>query len=63
VKRFIGWVLTVSGGAGALWGGIAVLTGSSRERLAIVPDFSVNAITVGLVGLATLTVGLVWVRD
>jgi len=63
VKRLIGWLLTIAGGSAALWGVISVLTGSSRSQVQITPDIAVNAMVGGLVGLAALTVGLIWVRD
>ena len=63
VKRFIGWLLTLSGGTAALWGGVSLLTGALESRLSIAPGFAVNAMTGGLVGLMALTVGLIWVRD
>jgi hypothetical protein len=63
MKRFVGWLLVLVGGAGALWGTASVLTGSSHARLDFGPDLSVNALVGGLVGLAVLTAGLFWVRD
>jgi hypothetical protein len=63
MKRFIGWLLTVVGVAATLWGGFAVLTGTAESRLTLTQDVSVNAMTEALVGLAALTVGLIWVRD
>ena len=63
MKRFTGWLLTIGGGVATLWGGVSVLTGASESRVWITPEFSANALTVGLAGLALLTVGLVWVRD
>lgn len=63
VKRFIGWGLALAGGAAALWGGSCVVTGSTDSRLHFTPELSLNALTVGLAGLAVLTVGLIWVRD
>jgi hypothetical protein len=63
VKRFIGWGLVLAGGVATLWGGYSVLTGSTSASIPITSDVSVNALTGGLVGLAVLTVGLVWVRD
>jgi hypothetical protein len=63
VKRFIGWLLTITGGAAALWGGVSLLTGAIQNSLQLAPGFAVNAMTGGLVGLMALTVGLIWVRD
>lgn len=63
MKRFIGWGLALTGGAATLWGGACVVTGSTDSRLHFTPDLSLNALTVGLAGLAVLTVGLIWVRD
>jgi hypothetical protein len=63
VKRFIGWGLTLAGGAAAVWGGTCVITGYSTSRLHVSPELSVSALTVGLAGLAVLTLGLIWVRD
>jgi hypothetical protein len=58
-----GWFLTVAGGVGVAWGGICVLTGVSETRLTLAQGVSANALTVGLISLAVLTVGLIWVRD
>jgi hypothetical protein len=63
VKRLIGYGLSIVGGIATLWGGVALLTGSSQMQVAITPEFSPSALTVGLVGAAVLTVGLIWVRD
>jgi hypothetical protein len=63
VKRFIGWGLTLAGGTATLWGGTCVITGTSESRMHFTPDLSLNALTVGLAGLAVLTIGLIWVRD
>ena len=63
MKRFTGWILTLTGGAAAGWGAVCVVTGSSQTQLNVTPDLSVSALTTGLIGLAVLTVGLVWVRD
>lgn len=63
MKRFIGWGLVLAGGAATGWGAVAVLTGSSEARMHITPDTSVSALVGGLIGLAVLTVGLLWVRD
>lgn len=63
MKRLIGWILTFAGGAATLWGGLALLMGESQRRLLLAPDVSVDALTGGLLGVAVLTVGLLWVRD
>ncbi|MCS6863621.1 MAG: hypothetical protein RMJ56_14260 [Gemmataceae bacterium] len=63
MKRLMGWVLTLAGGAATLWGGFALLMGESERRLMLTPEVSVNALTGGLLGVAVLTVGLLWVRD
>lgn len=63
MKRLTGWFLALAGGAAAAWGAVSVLTGSSRARLDITPELSVNAMVTGLAGLAVLTIGLIWVRD
>ena len=63
MKRFIGWLLTISGGGITLWGGVSLLTGNSQTRVQLTHDLSVTALTGGLVGVALLTVGLIWVRD
>lgn len=63
MKRFIGWGLTLAGGAATLWGGTCVITGYSASRLNVSPELSLSAMTVGLAGLAVLTIGLIWVRD
>ncbi len=63
MKRFIGLFLTLLGGAAMIWGAISVLTGSSATRITLINDLSVNALTGGLVGVATFTVGLIWMRD
>jgi hypothetical protein len=63
VKRFTGWILAVTGGVAAAWGAVAVLTGTSQSRFNVTSNLSVDAMTTGLIGLAVLTVGLVWIRD
>ncbi len=45
------------------WGCLSVLTGSSRARLEFGSEFSVDALTGGLAGVAVLTIGLIWARD
>jgi hypothetical protein len=39
------------------------MTGTSESRMHFTPEFSLSAMTVGLCGLAVLTLGLIWVRD
>jgi hypothetical protein len=63
MKRFLGGLLALAGGAATIWGGACVITGSSESRLNVSPELSLNAMTVGLAGLAVLTIGLVWARD
>ena len=63
MKRFTGWILIIAGGIVAAWGAVSVMTGSSSARVALTHDLAVNALTGGLIGLAVLTVGLIWVRD
>lgn len=63
MKRFTGWIMTITGGITASWGAVAVMTGTSSARVSITDDFSVTAMALGLVGLAVLTIGLIWVRD
>ena len=63
MQRFFGWVLAIIGGIGVLFGAYHVLTGTSRTTVEITHDVSVNALTIGLTGLAVFTVGLIWVRD
>ncbi|MCS7022286.1 MAG: hypothetical protein NZU63_10715 [Gemmataceae bacterium] len=63
MKRFIGLLLTVAGLGGALWGGVHVLTGGATTRLSLTSDFSLPAMTIGLIGLTLLTVGFIWLRE
>ena len=63
MKRFVGWLLVLAGGAATGWGGLSVLTGASRTRLELSSDLSVDALTGALAGIAVLTIGLIWVRD
>ena len=63
MKRMTGWILTIAGGLGVLWGGVCVLTGASETRLTLSNDVSASALTVGLISLAVATIGLIWVRD
>ncbi|MDY3551272.1 hypothetical protein R5W24_000347 [Gemmata sp. JC717] len=63
MKRLIGLVLTVSGSVPLIWGGLSVLKGSAGAQIPITDEFSVTALTGGLVGAATCTLGLIWLRD
>jgi len=63
MKRFIGVVLAMAGAVGVVWGGYHLLSGASQARLTLANNVSVDAMTGGLIGLATLVFGLVWVRD
>ncbi len=63
MKRFIGWMLVLTGGVAAAWGGVSVLTGSTHTRVELGSNLSADALTGGLAGVAVLTVGLIWVRD
>jgi hypothetical protein len=63
MKRFIGMLLAMAGGAGALWGGYKALVGETSTVVAVTNDFSLSAMAVGLIGLAVCTVGVVWLRD
>jgi hypothetical protein len=62
MKRMLGWGLVLAGGAAVLWGAHSLLTGA-RSEFQLSPDLTINGLSGGLVGLAVLTVGLVWVRD
>lgn len=63
MTRFFGWLLTLAGGAATLWGGYYVMTGQSSAQLPVTDTISVSAMITGLVGVATLTLGLIWTRD
>ena len=63
MKRFTGWILAISGAIAAGWGAVSVMTGSSGHQVSITSTLSVSALVIGLAGLATLTIGLVWIRD
>lgn len=63
MKRFFGLVLTVTGGAVVLWGGYHVLTGQSSAQVRLTDGLSISALMVGLIGVLTFTMGLIWVRD
>ena len=60
MKRFVGWLLAGAGLVGTGWGGFLMLSGSSAAKMAPLP---VDAMTGGLIGVALLTIGLVWVRE
>ncbi len=63
MKRFVGLLLALAGGAVMLWGVVGVLTGSSDTRAALTDELSVTALMAALVGVTGFTVGLIWVRD
>ena len=60
MKRFFGWLLAGTGLGGAGWSAYYLLSGSSHAQLAPLP---INAMTGGLIAVALLTVGLIWVRE
>lgn len=60
MKRFCGLLLTGVGAAAAVWGGYFTLTGASDSLLHPLP---VKALYGGLIGVALLTTGLIWIRD
>lgn len=63
MKRMTGFLLATAGGAALVWGVISVLTGEASARVSITNEFSVTALTGGLAGAATFTLGLIWTRD
>ncbi|AWM40024.1 hypothetical protein GobsT_15670 [Gemmata obscuriglobus] len=63
MKRLAGLVLTVLSSVPLIWGGLSVLSGSAGARISITDDFSVTALTGGLIGVTTFTLGLIWLRD
>lgn len=63
MKRMTGWIFTIGGGITAALGAVTVLTGTSQSTVVSVSGTSLNGMTTGLIGLAVLTVGLIWVRD
>lgn len=63
MRRFIGLFLTIFGGGLTLWAGIYVLTGQSGAMLTLTPDYSLTAMTGGLIGVAVFTTGLIWMRE
>lgn len=63
MKRFIGLVLALAGGAATLWGGFYCLTGNASHVISVTQGFSVTALTAALAGVAVLTLGLIWARD
>ncbi len=60
MKRFIGLLLAGVGVVGTCWGGFCCLSGSSEAMMHPVP---ISAMYGGMVGVACLTIGLVWMRD
>lgn len=60
MKRFVGWLLAGAGLVGTGWGGFLMMSGASSAKMDPLP---VTAMTGGLIGIALLTVGLVWARD
>lgn len=63
MRRFAGLLLTVTGLGGTVWGGVHLLTTGATTRLYLTDQFSLPAMTVGLIGVALLTVGFVWMRE
>lgn len=63
MQRLFGVLLAILGGVIILWAAYYIMTGQSSYRLRLTDDFSVSALTAGLAGAATFTVGLIWVRD
>jgi hypothetical protein len=63
MKRFIGLLLTGLGAVAVLWGGYHVLAGESNVQVAITDKLAITTLTSGLVGVALISLGLVWMRD
>lgn len=63
MQRFIGLLLTLVGAVTVLAAGYHVLIGQSDARLYVTDDFSLTAMTGGLIGVTVFTVGLIWMRD
>ena len=63
MKRFFGMLLALGGGAATIWGGYHALIGESSLRYEFTPDFSMSMMTIGLIGIAVCTLGIIWVRD
>jgi hypothetical protein len=63
MKKFVGLLLALAGGAATLWGGYRIINGESGARLHVTEDFSLTAMTVALIGVLVFTIGLVWNRD
>ncbi len=63
MKRFLGLVLALTGLGGALWGSAHVLTTGATTPLHLTPDWNLPAMGVGLIGVALLTLGFVWLRE
>ena len=63
MKRFIGLLLTGLGAVAVLWGGYHVLAGESTAQVAVTDTLAITALMGGLIGVALITMGLVWMRD
>jgi hypothetical protein len=63
MKRFMGWVLALIGAVGVVWGGYHLLGGRSEAKVTLAQGVTINGLTGGLIGIAVLTIGLLWVRD
>lgn len=63
MKRFFGGVFALLGAGVVIWAAYHILAGQSEARLTLTPDLAVNGLTGGLLGVAMLTLGLLWVRD
>jgi hypothetical protein len=63
MKRFFGGVLALAGGVAVIWGAVHLLSGTSDAKVTLGEGVSVNALSGGLIGLAALTLGLIWARD
>lgn len=60
MKTFLGWLFLLTGGLLAAWGAYFCLTGTIRAQLYPLP---LTAMTGGLIGVAVLVVGFLWIRD
>jgi hypothetical protein len=63
MKRFIGLLLSLAGGAAAVWGGFQVLTGQSETPIFVTDTLSITSLMAALLGVIVFTMGLIWVRD
>jgi len=63
MKRFFGLLLVLIGLGGALWGGAHVLTTGATTSLHLTEEWSLPAMGMGLIGIALLTFGFIWMRD